>query len=261
MAKHWLVGKQQLTDWLGANTSAMMAYAHLELATRSLLQNSRDGHQDGNVLMMHSASLEEHPFVQALGGPYALGQSLCAYALRGDGPSCEATEGLGMLLSGSSASAASVRQGFLDRHLAGFGEHERLLLPCFRQLLRLVRIPGEAQRIDRLIEAFAEVFVANGGKLDPEVDITSADCVHVMCFSLIMLSTDLHNPHITNKMTEDEFIRPNRGINGGHSLPDTVLQSFYRGTRSQSFVHLQETTERERARHSSRRAAGSCGIQ
>ncbi len=44
----------------------------------------------------------------------------------------------------------------------------------------------------------------------------SADAAFVLAFSTIMLQTDLHNPNVTHKrMSQEEFIRNNRGINDG----------------------------------------------
>ena len=39
----------------------------------------------------------------------------------------------------------------------------------------------------------------------------SADAVYILLYSIIMLSTDLHNPNVTNRMTADQFCRSNRG--------------------------------------------------
>ena len=56
------------------------------------------------------------------------------------------------------------------------------------------------------------------------------DTVYVICFSLIMLSVDLFNPHIKNKMSKREFIRNTRraaeGINdefAGHLYDNIYL--------------------------------------
>jgi hypothetical protein len=59
------------------------------------------------------------------------------------------------------------------------------------------RLPGEAQKIDRLMEKFAERFCScNPGSFK------SADVAYVLAFSVIMLNTDAHNPGVKNKMTK-----------------------------------------------------------
>lgn len=62
----------------------------------------------------------------------------------------------------------------------------------------------------------------------------NADAVFVLCYSIIMLNTDLHNSHIRNKMKLEEFIRNNKGINAGDDLPDAFLCDIYKSiSRSQ----------------------------
>jgi hypothetical protein len=53
------------------------------------------------------------------------------------------------------------------------------------------RLPGEAQKIDRLMEKFAERFV----KCNPG-SFKSADVAYVLAYSVIMLNTDAHNPQV-----------------------------------------------------------------
>ena len=48
-----------------------------------------------------------------------------------------------------------------------------------------------------------------------------------MAFSIIMLTTDLHSPQVKNKMTKDQYINMNRGINDSEDLPAEYLSSIY----------------------------------
>jgi len=94
-----------------------------------------------------------------------------------------------------------------------------------RNFLSVFRLPGEAQKIDRMMEKFAEKYCQD----NPGV-FANADCAFVLSFSLIMLQTDLHNPGVKNKMTKDEFIRNNRGINDNQDLPREILETLYINT-------------------------------
>jgi len=47
----------------------------------------------------------------------------------------------------------------------------------------------------------------------------SIDTAYVLAFSIILLNTDLHNSRIKRKMTKEEFIRNNKGIDNGEDLP------------------------------------------
>ena len=42
-----------------------------------------------------------------------------------------------------------------------------------------------------------------------------------------MLNTDLHNPSIKKKMTPEEFVKNQRGINDGKDLPKVFLEDLY----------------------------------
>uniref|UniRef100_A0A7S1ZBD9 SEC7 domain-containing protein n=1 Tax=Ditylum brightwellii TaxID=49249 RepID=A0A7S1ZBD9_9STRA len=57
----------------------------------------------------------------------------------------------------------------------------------------------------------------------------NADAVFILSFSTIMLNTDLHNPNMKDekRMTVEEFIRNNRGINNGENLPKSFLNDLY----------------------------------
>lgn len=93
---------------------------------------------------------------------------------------------------------------------------------AIRKFLEGFRLPGESQKIDRLMEKFAERY----HKLNPTV-YKSADTAYVLAFSVIMLNTDAHNPQVKNKMTKEGFIRNNRGIDDGQDLPSVVLEELY----------------------------------
>ncbi|XP_072953876.1 brefeldin A-inhibited guanine nucleotide-exchange protein 2 [Typha angustifolia] len=93
---------------------------------------------------------------------------------------------------------------------------------AIRAFLQGFRLPGEAQKIDRIMEKFAERYC----KCNPKV-FTSADTAYVLAYSVIMLNTDSHNPMVKNKMSPDDFIRNNRGIDDGKDLPEEYLRSLY----------------------------------
>ncbi|CAE7561117.1 Arfgef2 [Symbiodinium natans] len=106
-----------------------------------------------------------------------------------------------------------------------------------RHFLSYFRLPGEAQKIDRMMEKFAEKYCND----NPE-RFANADCAFVLSFSLIMLQTDLHNPGIKNKMTKDEFVKNNRGINDHQDLPREYLEGLYDGVLHTP-ISLQEDQE------------------
>lgn len=94
---------------------------------------------------------------------------------------------------------------------------------AIRTYLETFRLPGESQKIQRILEAFSERFYDGQAH---EVFV-SKDAVFILCYSVIMLNTDQHNPQVKKKMTEEEFIRNNRMINGGKDLPRDYLQELF----------------------------------
>ncbi|KAM1764560.1 hypothetical protein EV2_003811 [Malus domestica] len=93
---------------------------------------------------------------------------------------------------------------------------------AIRFFLRGFRLPGEAQKIDRIMEKFAERYC----KCSPN-SFTSADTAYVLAYSVIMLNTDAHNNMVKDKMTKADFIRNNRGIDDGKDLPEEYLGVLY----------------------------------
>ncbi|XP_057980125.1 brefeldin A-inhibited guanine nucleotide-exchange protein 2-like [Malania oleifera] len=93
---------------------------------------------------------------------------------------------------------------------------------AIRAFLQGFRLPGEAQKIDRIMEKFAERYC----KCNPKV-FTSADTAYVLAYSVILLNTDAHNPMVKNKMSADDFIRNNRGVDDGKDLPEEYLRSLF----------------------------------
>ncbi|XP_022248093.1 brefeldin A-inhibited guanine nucleotide-exchange protein 1-like isoform X1 [Limulus polyphemus] len=95
---------------------------------------------------------------------------------------------------------------------------------ALRIFLEGFRLPGEAQKIDRLMEKFAARYCEtnlNNGLF------ASADTAYVLAYSIIMLTTDLHSPQVKSKMTKEQYIRMNRGINDSKDLPEDYLSQIY----------------------------------
>ncbi|KAL3624155.1 hypothetical protein CASFOL_032971 [Castilleja foliolosa] len=93
---------------------------------------------------------------------------------------------------------------------------------ALRILLETFRLPGESQKIQRVLEAFAESYFEQS----PDI-LVNKDAALLLSYSLIMLNTDQHNAQVKKKMSEEDFIRNNRKINGGGDLPRDFLSELY----------------------------------
>lgn len=111
---------------------------------------------------------------------------------------------------------------------------------ALRTFLQSFRLPGEAQKIDRFMLKFAERYITG----NPNA-FANADTAYVLSYSVIMLNVDQHSAKIKgNRMTPEDFIKNNRGINDNADLPDEYLKGIYDDIAHNEIVL---NTERETA--------------
>ena len=100
---------------------------------------------------------------------------------------------------------------------------KRRFVDSLRQFLQSFRLPGEAQKIDRFMLKFAERYITG----NPNA-FANADTAYVLAYSVIMLNTDQHSINIKGRrMTKEDFIKNNRGINDSGDLPDEYLGGIF----------------------------------
>ena len=80
---------------------------------------------------------------------------------------------------------------------------------ALRLFLTAFLLSGDAQIIDRILECFAHRWYAQ----NPKNIFATNDTAYVLCYSVVMLNVDAHNPGVKVKMTEEEYIHRLRGIN------------------------------------------------
>ncbi|KAI9805094.1 MAG: hypothetical protein M1825_000928 [Sarcosagium campestre] len=111
---------------------------------------------------------------------------------------------------------------------------------ALRRFLQSFRLPGEAQKIDRFMLKFAERYITG----NPNA-FANADTAYVLAYSVIMLNTDQHSVKLKGKrMTKEDFIKNNRGINDNADLPDEYLSGIFEEIARNEIVL---NTEREAA--------------
>ncbi|KAF5842997.1 hypothetical protein DUNSADRAFT_3125 [Dunaliella salina] len=110
----------------------------------------------------------------------------------------------------------------LDAYTASFNFHDLRFDAAIRLFLESFRLPGEAQKIDRIINSFGNHFYhANPGIF------CGPDAAYVLAYSVIMLNTDRHNAQVKNKMSLESFRRNLRGVNEGADFPVEFLNDIY----------------------------------
>ena len=110
-----------------------------------------------------------------------------------------------------------------------------------------IRITGEAQKIDRLMEAFAARYTVCNIDTEQGKSFTDPDSIFALAFAIIMLNTDLHNENLRlmkfHRMTEDEFVNNikkaeskstevddkqiEEGATGLAAIDETLLRNMY----------------------------------
>lgn len=100
---------------------------------------------------------------------------------------------------------------------------KRAFVDSLRQFLQSFRLPGEAQKIDRFMLKFAERYMTgNPGAF------ANADTAYVLAYSVILLNTDQHSTKMKGRrMTLEDFVKNNRGIDDNADLPEEYLKNIY----------------------------------
>mmetsp|Transcript_4076 Transcript_4076/g.15739 ORF Transcript_4076/g.15739 Transcript_4076/m.15739 type:complete len:405 (-) Transcript_4076:425-1639(-) len=118
-----------------------------------------------------------------------------------------------------------------------FDFEDKSFLDALRTFLARLRLPGEAQKIDRIVEAFAKAFCSKNPS-----SFAGLDVVQILAFSTVMLNTDQHNPSIADsrRMTKEDFIRNNRGIDGGKDLAREVLEGIFDSIKAEELKTVED---------------------
>ena len=107
---------------------------------------------------------------------------------------------------------------------------------ALRLMLATFRLPGESQEINRVMEAFAPVLYEQSPG-----DFASVDSAYIMAYSVIMLNTDQHNPQYKGRrMTEEDFVKNNRGNNDGRDYDREFLCNVYQSVRLNEILMPEE---------------------
>lgn len=126
---------------------------------------------------------------------------------------------------------------------------------ALRKFLSTFRLPGEAQKIERIVDCFAQrysecqvqqsleqvqaqqVAVGEEGKLarnqpvqvKNNLILLTKDEIFILTFAIIMLNTDLHSPSLkpTSRMSANQFVNNLRGIFKSQNINESDLIEIY----------------------------------
>lgn len=129
----------------------------------------------------------------------------------------------------------------LDSFSSIFDFKGRSIIDSIRYFLSTFKLPGEAQKIDRIMQRFANKY-----SLDNPKEYKNADLAYYISFAIIMIQTEIHNPHVKNKRGLKGFIDMCRQFGTAEDLSDTYLEGIYKDIelRPISMVEIEEMKER-----------------
>ncbi|EOD51285.1 putative sec7 domain containing protein [Neofusicoccum parvum UCRNP2] len=77
------------------------------------------------------------------------------------------------------------------------------ILLAMRDLCNRLVLKGETQEVDRVLDSFANRWC----ECNPNHGFKSSGAVHTICYSILLLNTDLHMADIESKMTRGQFVK------------------------------------------------------
>ncbi|KAJ5358107.1 hypothetical protein N7541_005265 [Penicillium brevicompactum] len=94
---------------------------------------------------------------------------------------------------------ASIREAYMRL----FNWSNLNIVASLRSLCDRLVLKGETQQVDRVLDAFSTRWC----DCNPSHGFKATDVVHTICYSILLLNTDLHLADIESKMTKSQFVR------------------------------------------------------
>ena len=144
----------------------------------------------------------------------------------------------------------------LETYCSLFKFERQSLLDGLRMFLASFRLPGEAQQIDRILQAFSDSCgqccaegATGSSKIFSDDPKRASDAAYLLSFSIIMLNTDQHNDNIREdrKMSKSDFIKNNSDYGRDITEPGKELPPLFLGTIYDSIREEEIRTEGEGA--------------
>ncbi|CAF1561262.1 unnamed protein product [Rotaria magnacalcarata] len=121
----------------------------------------------------------------------------------------------------------------LHAYVSEFDFHDMPIDIALRKFQSGFRLPGEAQKIEQLMQMFGQRYCIT----NPSTSPSNIDTIFILAFAIIMLNTDLHSRNIKpeKKMRQEQFIKNLRAIDYGEDLDIDYLTGIYERIRAEEF--------------------------
>nr|XP_033943320.1 IQ motif and SEC7 domain-containing protein 2-like [Pseudochaenichthys georgianus] len=98
---------------------------------------------------------------------------------------------------------------------------------ALRKFQAQIKVQGEAQRVERLVEAFSQRYCVCNPVLIR--NFQNPDTIFILAFAIILLNTDMYSPNVKpeRKMKLEDFVKNLRGVDNGQDIPRDLLVGIY----------------------------------
>ncbi|CAJ2509518.1 Uu.00g145440.m01.CDS01 [Anthostomella pinea] len=116
-----------------------------------------------------------------------------------------------------------VRQRTLKAYMDLYDFENQTVLTALRQICSRLVFRAETQQVDRILVAFSQRWC----DCNPNHGFKTKDVIHTMCYSIMLLNTDLHLANIEQKMTRSQFVK-NTMTTVKHAVADSAPEAYDR---------------------------------
>ncbi|CRK07041.1 hypothetical protein BN1708_009765 [Verticillium longisporum] len=96
-----------------------------------------------------------------------------------------------------------VRQRTLQAYMELYDFANKSVVQALRQVCERLVFRAETQQVDRILVAFSKRWC----DCNPNHGFKASDVIHTICYSIMLLNTDLHLADIESKMTRSQFVK------------------------------------------------------
>ncbi|KAK8138057.1 hypothetical protein PG984_001437 [Apiospora sp. TS-2023a] len=118
-----------------------------------------------------------------------------------------------------------VRQRTLRAYMELYDFSDKNVLTALREVCGRLILRAETQQVDRILVCFSNRWC----DCNPNHGFRTMDVIHTMCYSIMLLNTDLHLADIESKMTRSQFVK-NTMTTIKQAVEDSVPDAFDRPT-------------------------------
>ncbi|KAG5981237.1 hypothetical protein E4U55_003148 [Claviceps digitariae] len=96
-----------------------------------------------------------------------------------------------------------IRQRTLQAYMELYSFTDQSILDSLRRVCQRLVLKAETQQVDRILVAFSKRWC----DCNPQHGFKATDVIHTICYSIMLLNTDLHVADIEQKMTRSQFVK------------------------------------------------------